>query len=167
MKYNRLLFIFVVVGVALSACFMSQESATNRATTGNLHTCPLPYFVRHNPGAAQSPTVTPSPSPAVTPYITAHLVPDNNNQSYIEYWITDKWGPGNTHSKKSGNNEDPTSSLFTTTFPLADIVPTPTNDGEVIIQGTGTDGQCYAWKSISKNRISKDCDVLWKPVKCK
>jgi hypothetical protein len=161
MKYNRLLFISIPIGILLSGCFMGQESATIRLP---LHTAPLPRFVRHNPG---QPEGAPAAAAARTPYITAHLVQDNDNQSYIEYWITDKIGTGNPHSKKSGQNEDPTSSLFTTIFPLTDLDLKPTTDQEVIIQATATDGRCYAWKSKSKNRISADSDVLWKPVKCR
>jgi hypothetical protein len=162
MKYNRLLFISIPIGILLSGCLMSQRSATISSSKDKLHTGPLPYFVRHNQGL---PVATPTATAARTPYITAHLVQDNDNQSHVEYWITDKYGPGNKHSKNS-NNEDPTSSLFTTIFPVTDLDLKPTKDGEVIIQATATDGRCYAWKSKSKNRISADCDVLWKPVNC-
>src|SRR5260370_10003573 len=130
MKHNRLLFISIPIGILLSGCFMGQESATTRFP---LHTAPLPLFVRHNPG---QPVGTPAAAAARTPYITAPLVQDNNNQSYIDYSITAKISNGNPHSKKSSQNEDPTSSLFTTIFPLTDLDLKPTKDQEEIIQAT-------------------------------
>jgi glucan-binding YG repeat protein len=119
MKYNRLLFIFIPVGILLSGCAMSRKSSmapssSSQASAGNKaavvvttksHSVPLPAYVKHNESLEYpTPTTALSTSNASNPTPTTALstsnasiavklgTSDSKNQAYIEYRITDKYG---------------------------------------------------------------------------
>lgn len=176
MKYNRLLFISIAVGILFSACATNQpnpkteEKASVRApsskriaTATSGLTGPLPNYVKHNQWDFWWLW------PTQRPYITVWLLPVNN-QVCIQYAIWDDHGQeGALHWQGATNNESSTSSLFTTTFPSsANLDVRCTSDGEVIVQVT-VGSKCYAWKSDSKydsTANQSDTDVKWNLSTC-
>lgn len=188
MKYNRILSIFIPVGILLSGCGMTQKGTQpppsvplgsaissdgkNALTnaTGTNHTQPLPNYVKHNPHTLSKLRYAKGTTATKYAHIHAELFfSPNDKQYYIQYKITDNRGvPGTFHSKDSTNNESNTSTLFTMAFDHAADIDVEQHGKEVTISATGTDGHCYKWMSDATDSTThpNDSDVKWKPVTC-
>jgi hypothetical protein len=171
MKYHRILFISVPVGILLSSLAVSAEGGTPY-DTGKVHSAMLPGFVKPNEGLERV-----KDHPATDAWIFAQLYEStNNNQWYIRYCITDQNGvPGEWHDSTT-TNETPAGSsgatIFTTLMDfhkdisIDAIVNPATGNKEVEISGVDTSGKRVRWISDCSKYTgtnANDTDVSWSP----
>jgi hypothetical protein len=128
----------------------------NTPTPGPIKKTNYPNYVKPREGLLK-------PLTSPTPYIEAQLVPTGNNEGYIQYKITDQYGPGRLHHKRAKTCENDSSDLFTTKFDYSKYISAQTVGGEVKITGyvkNSTVPIIWTTKSKISNNYADD-DTAW------
>ena len=184
MKYNRLFFSSISIGILLSVWAILEKStasgqtadmnppapspsATATPAKGQMHDGPVTNFVKHNQGniLTGSKASGKKSHRNLPPWFFAQLLSDDGSTYYIRYLITDEYGlPTDWHSRYAAYNESNDKTLFNTNFDHNKDIQVYSGDDEVIVIGTDTGGKLHVWKSDSTQNTGAsqdDGDVSW------